>query len=48
MPAILIIFAAGLTLFLVDSGFRHRPVVPAMARLKSAAENYSSKSKEKF
>lgn len=48
MPAILIIFAAGLSLFLVEYGLRHRPVVPAMPRLKSAAENCNSKSKEKF
>jgi len=48
MPAILIIFAAGLTLFLVGYGLRHRPVVPAMARLKSAAEICRSKTKDKF
>ena len=47
MPAILIIFTAGLTLFLVEYGLRHRPV-PLMVRLKSAAENCSSKPKEKF
>ncbi|MEQ3631424.1 MAG: hypothetical protein ABNG97_08945 [Sulfitobacter sp.] len=48
MPFILIIFAAGLTLFLMEYGLRRRPVVPAMARFKSAAENCNSKSKEKF